>query len=273
MASSNVMPEFKNPPVSEVAISVSFTPLKNWSSSNAFSFGSMISNQYPKMELQAPLFNEEEKFGDEFWQQNHLKLEILPQNSNRFWFLAEPSNWLVQVQSDRFVLNWRRVTGNEEYPRYEAAIRGRFIEEMNRFFTYVVDNNIGEINVTQCEVTYVNDIVQGEYWENVSDAIGLFSILSDEKSGKFLKDIETISASGSYAMPDQKGRLRFGINHAIRNTDNKELIKLSLVARGRPNSSDTNAVLDWIDLGREWIVRGFEDMTTKKAHALWRKVD
>jgi uncharacterized protein (TIGR04255 family) len=273
MALNHAMPEFNKPPVSEVAISVAFTPLKNWSSSHALLFGSMINNEYPKMELQAPIISEEEKFGEEFWQQGQLRFEYMSENTNRFWFMTEPSNWLVQVQNDRFILNWRRISEGDEYPRYDAVIRGRFLKEINRFLKFILDKNIGEINVTQCEVTYVNDIVQGEYWETVSDAIDLFSILAKNESGKFLEDIETIAVTGSYAMPDEKGRLRFSINHAIRNTDKKELMKLSLIARGRPDASDIDTILNWIDLGREWIVRGFEDMTTKKAHALWRKED
>ena len=271
MANSNVMPEFKNPPVSEVALSVEFSPLENWTSSHGLSFGSIIKAEYPNIELQLPLISEIEKFGDALWQQNQMKLEVMNQNSNRFWFMTDPSNWLIQIQQDRFVVNWRKVSGEEEYPRYEKTIRSRFVLELERFLKFVEENNIGTIKVTQCEVTYVNDIPHGEYWKTITEATELFSMITKNNNANFLGALESFSMTGSYLMPNAQGRLRYSINHALRSIDKKEVLKMNLIARGRPASSDKDAIVSWVDMGREWIVKGFEDLTSKKAHALWGK--
>ena len=267
------MPTFKNPPVSEVVLSVEFSPLENWSSSYALLLGASLIKEYPKMELQQPLPSEQEKFGDEFWQPPQIRFEMLDQNNNRFWFMSEPSNWLIQVQRDRFVLNWKKVTGNEEYPRYEQSIRKRFLSELDRFFKFVEDNAIGTIKATQCEVTYVNDIPHGEYWDSIAEAAKLFTILSNNDNAKLLGEMETIAVNGSYLIPDGKGRLRFSINHALRSIDKKEVLNMSLTARGRPLSTDKESIINWIDMGREWVVKGFEDLTTKKAHDMWEKIE
>lgn len=273
MANSSAMPTFKKPPVSEVALSIEFLPLENWNPSYAFLFGTNLRTEYPKMELQPPLFSEIEKFGDEFWQQNTMRVEMVNQNSQRFWFTSESSNWLIQVQQDRFILNWKKVTGDEEYPRYEQSIRIRFLTELDRFFKFVEDNAIGTIKATQCEVTYVNDIPHGEYWDSIAEAAKLFTILSSNDSAKLLGEMETIAVTGSYLIPDDKGRLRFSINHALRSIDKKEVLKMSLTARGRPSSPDKDSIINWIDMGREWVVKGFEDLTTKKAHEMWEKIE
>jgi hypothetical protein len=48
-------------------------------------------------------------------------------------------------------------------------------------------------------------------------------------------------------------------------------VQLRLTARGLPDGQDLDGVLAWMDLGREWIVRGFADITSPSAHALWER--
>lgn len=273
MASSSAMPTFKKAPVTEVALSIEFLPLDKWDFSSALLFGKILSGEYPKIEVKQPLFSEIEKFGDEFWQQNQMKVEMMDQNAQRFWFVSDPPNWIIQVQKDRFVLNWRKITGEEEYPRYEQVIRERFTDELSRFFKFVEDQSIGKISVTQCEVTYVNDIPRVEYWNSLNEGTELFTTLSKNDGTQFLGDIESIAVTGSYLMNDNLGRLRFSINHALRNSDGQEVLKMNLIARGRPSESDKESILEWIDSGRKWIVKGFEELTTKKAHVMWKKIE
>jgi len=49
-----------------------------------------------------------------------------------------------------------------------------------------------------------------------------------------------------------------------------EAVQLRLTARGAPDTPDLDGVLAWMDVGREWIVRGFADITSPSAHALWQ---
>jgi hypothetical protein len=58
---------------------------------------------------------------------------------------------------------------------------------------------------------------------------------------------------------------------AIRRKDAKEILRVSITARGRPVSSELHDIEDWFDLGHEWIVRGFADITTGEMHKHWRK--
>jgi hypothetical protein len=44
-----------------------------------------------------------------------------------------------------------------------------------------------------------------------------------------------------------------------------------LTARGEPLTGDLDGVLDFIDLGHEWIVRAFESVTSDVMHDLWEK--
>jgi hypothetical protein len=70
-------------------------------------------------------------------------------------------------------------------------------------------------------------------------------------------------------MPNNLGRLYIEFKPAVRHDDGKRVIVLTLTARGAPASPKIVGVLDWFDLGREWIVRGFTDFTADAMHKQW----
>jgi hypothetical protein len=88
---------------------------------------------------------------------------------------------------------------------------------------------------------------------------------------KFLPSPEAGRIAFNFLMPEQQGRLRVSINQAIRHTDGVDLIVLQLTARGRPKSSEAADIVNWLNLGREWVVRGFTDLTTQSMHKLWER--
>lgn len=263
------MPEFDRPPVSEVALSVEFSPLENWRASHALLFGKLLQSDYPQMEIRPALPSEIETFGEHNWRQFSFRVEVVSPDVNRFWFLADPSNWLIQIQRNRFIINWRKVTGDEIYPRYLTALRPRFEQEWERVRNFVVEQGAGDIDVKQCEVTYVNDILRGDGWQTFPEALALITPLSGGSANQFLPPPETLTIAGSYLLPEERGRLHFSANHALRQFDKREMIQMRLTVRGRPLSSTNADVLNWMDMGREWIVRGFTDLTSSKAHAIW----
>jgi hypothetical protein len=46
---------------------------------------------------------------------------------------------------------------------------------------------------------------------------------------------------------------------------------LTLTARGAPIGAGVAGALEFLDLGRRWIVRGFADLTTERMHIAWRR--
>jgi len=271
--SGRPLPEYENPPVSEVALAIAFAPLANWRVAHGGLFWGTIQADYPVTQTQNPLPPQIERFGAAgLVQAPALAVEMVDPDTARFWYLSQTGNDLVQVQPDRFVVNWRKVTGEEVYPRYDAEMRPRLEREWNRFQQFINRQDIGPLVVQQCEVTYVNDILRGEGWESFSDAINLFSLPSGRFTEGFLEELETINIAGTFLMPEEyQGRLHFAIQKLRRSADQRELVQLRLTARGKPMSSDIDGALRWLDIGREWIVRGFTDLTSKEAHQLWRR--
>jgi uncharacterized protein (TIGR04255 family) len=266
------LPEYENPPVSEVALSVEFQPLAGWHGPHAGLYWGQINKEYPRTEVQVPLPSQIERFDQPSWQAPAIHVEMVSPDIARVWFLAEPPTWIIQVQRNRFILNWRKVKGDEIYPRYEKEVRPRFEKEWSRFQRFVAEHSLGPIDILQCEITYVNDILRGEGWNNFAESVSLLAHWIPRGTTGFLPPLETFAIAGSVRLPQDAGRLHFGTQHAIRQIDQREVVQLRLTARGLPASSADSDLLRWMDIGREWVVRAFTDITSSKAQELWKRI-
>ncbi len=267
-------PSFKNPPVIETALGVMFSELNTWELRHFGLYWQKIKSELPKSEAQPPFHAMIEPAQspplDQHPSQPQIEFSEMP--FPRCWYVSEDDSNLVQVQRDGFFYNWRKGKSATEYPRYKEHVRPGFIRQWKAFNEFLKEEGIGVPSVVQCEVSYINHIPKGEGWESAADWPSVFSVLAQPVQ-KFLPSIESGQLGFSYAMPDKSGRLRINMNHAVRSDDGKEVLVLRLTTRGRPKSSDTADILDWIDLGREWIVRGFSDFTTERMHKLWGRED
>ena len=178
-------------------------------------------------------------------------------------------NRLVQLQNTHFLHNWKKVSGEEGYPRY-ATIKNEFVALWHKFLDFIRENKLSEIKLNLWEVTYVNHICKGEGWNSFEDFHTIFPCLSGKFSDGFLPVPESVTFKAVFPFPDEKGRLYISADPAIRKSDYAEIIRLTLTARGQITSSMENA-LDCLDKGHVWIVKGFTDFTSPQSHALWQR--
>ena len=123
--------------------------------------------------------------------------------------------------------------------------------------------------MNQYELTYVNHIPVGDGWETLADIGSVFRDLTWAESHDFLPAPEGLQWQSQFRMPNTSGRLHVKINKGVRRTDSKSLLLCELTARG---IDAEKSMSEWFELGREWIVRGFTDLTTDFAHReLWRR--
>jgi hypothetical protein len=80
-----------------------------------------------------------------------------------------------------------------------------------------------------------------------------------------------------YVIPDENGaplgRLHIRTKSGFQVSGGQPIIVLELTARGQPLGEGINGVLPFLDVGREWIVRGFASITTPEMHELWERTD
>jgi hypothetical protein len=137
--------------------------------------------------------------------------------------------------------------------------------------------SIGELKADQWEVTYVNHIASGEGWRDHGELQNVLRPLSGEFSDSFLSEIEESSVSMSFVIPDARGAplgpLRATAEPAYSREDKSPMFVLRLIARGATTTSATAGLLESMDIGHEWIVRGFASMTTARMHEAWRRTN
>ncbi len=267
-APGRTLPDYERPPVVETLLGVQFAPLTQFSIPHFGLYWAKIRENYPNCQILPPLGSVIEQFGAVQFAQP--KLELIPIPEIRCWFIEKSGVMLTQIQRDRFIHNWRRVKAEDVYVHYEN-IKPKFTEEWKRFCEFLQEVGLGKPEVNQCEVTYVNHIEVGAGWKSYGELNKVIASWSGKYSGSFLPEPESVNVGARYVLPDKKGRLHIEMQPAIRQQDAREILQLNLTARGKPESSDLKHVLEWLDLGHEWIVRGFTDFTAKEMHDFWRR--
>jgi len=193
--------------------------------------------------------------------------------AGRCWFLSEDELQLIQVQPDRFVMNWRKLETDAVYPRY-TSLRERFLRELEDFLDFIKDEELGEFHPLQCEVTYVNHIFQGSGWETRADLPKVLTVWSGDTSDDSLPPIEEARLHWQYRMEEGDapvGRLHIQLQPAVRTLDRMPLLSLTLIGRGPPPPDGIPGVLAFADRAHEWIVRGFTSITTPLMHKIWER--
>ena len=154
------------------------------------------------------------------------------------------------------------------YPHYDQ-LKPKFFQEWRTFCQFLDDTRIERPHINQCEVTYVNHIDLDLGPRRYGDLQKVIACWSGKCSGNFLSDPESVNFNSRYLLPENKGRLHVTLQPAIRRRDAKEILRLNLTVRGRPDSSEIDDVAAWLDLGHHWAVRGFADITTPEMHNIW----
>ena len=268
--SSQPLPDYDFPPVIEVVCGMQFKALEGFQATTFGLLWQQFKAEYPSCEQQPLLAQVIERFGEPDVEKPPVEVpNMLP--LPRIFFVHKTPCWLVQVQSDRFLHNWRKQEEADVYPHFPEVYRG-FWSAWERFLQFCRKEDIGVPQINQLEVTYINHIVQGEGWERL-EAIGqVFPDIAWRTKRSFLPAPESAVWKTSFIMPEEIGRFHVSVRHAIRRADMKPVLLCELTARGVPNSLDDDAIRNWFQLGREWIVRGFADLTHERIQKeTWRR--
>lgn len=261
-------PDFTNPPVDETVLSVQFAPIAGFGAPHFGLYWATIRREFERFQMQPPIASVTEQFGPSPRVAPRMGIQFVTEPELRCWFLDQSGGRLLQVQRDRFIHNWRRITGNELYPRY-PSIRTTLHKEWLGFCAFLDREKLGQPQVNQCEVTYVNQIEIGNGWNGYEELSRVVASWSGARSGSFLPHPDRVNMETHYLLPNNLGRLHIAIEPVIRGRDAREVLQLTLTARGAPKSSTIDDIFAWLDLGREWVVKGFGDFTTPEMHKIW----
>lgn len=262
------VPDFASPPVVETVLSVQFEKLSAMRSVHFGLFWNSVRERFPATEDRPsinPIIETRE-----LPQTGQVHFEVQDSLSlNRLWVLNEAGTEMVQVQNDRFIKNWRQGAEKCEYPRYEPVLKPAFERDFKIFQAFIADQQLGETKIDQCEVTYVNHIVAGDGWNNWDEIESIFTFfkqLSATYPGK-AEDLRSYTRFPIYGPKGEWiGRLYVDIQPALRASDKKPMYVMNLTARGMLGKD-----YDFFDVGRQYIVKSFETLTTPQMHEIWGK--
>jgi len=258
MTNENLLPDYDEPPVIEVVCGVHFQRIDSLIAPYLGLLWEKIRKEFPLCKEVAPLAPVIERFGANDQSTAELAIpDIL--SLSRIWFESQDGNGLIQVQRDRFLHNWKKEHDKDEYPHFDFVIKN-FRTNFETFKAFIKENNLGSIQLLQCELTYVNHIPQGEAWTKLSD------------TQRFLPTLEACNWQTSFVLPEREGRLRTSIRLGKRRSDNHPIILFELTARGIGTDKNDSGIWPWFDLAHKWIVEGFTDLTSKEVQQnVWRR--
>jgi uncharacterized protein (TIGR04255 family) len=258
---NKTLPEYDNPPLTEVVCGVTFKSLDNFIATHLGILWSLYQPDFPGVEEVAPLASPIEIIDGQQLETQMEFTDIPP--LPRQMFISQDGGSIIQVQRDRFIFNWRKLDLADDYPRYENVF-GAFENKLAKFEEFI--KNIGmEVLPIQYELSYVNQIAEGALWKNIGDLSRIFPHLQSKiENGLILSEPETINSRISFLLPNKMGRLHITIRTgARRKFDSKKLVIFELTARGF-NHKSMSEIRKWFDIAREWIVQGFTDLTAEK---------
>jgi uncharacterized protein (TIGR04255 family) len=267
---SNLLVDFENPPVVEVVCSVIFKPLTAFLTPHIGLLWEKYKSDYPDCREFAPLDQGIDMFAD-FPPQIKIEIANVPPLP-RVWFMQRQGSGIVQVQRDRFLYNWKKVSEHDEYPRYhqvKLAFAGRFSD----FRNFVTQNELGTVDPLQFEMTYINHLFQGEGWQSLEDIGKVFPDFMFRTPGeRFLPVPFGVNWHTSFLLPERNGRLHVMIRYAKLRETGRPLLILELTVRGITGEGSLDSMNSWFDTAREWIVRGFADLTGKEIQRdVWKR--
>lgn len=265
-----MLPEFDTPPVVEVVLGVAFEPSYALSNIELVElWRDLFKDDFPYVAERPPYDAPKETFKVQI-PKAELVTHIGPPPI-RLWLTSSSRTALIQIQHDWFARNWRKVEVDGIYPRYEDHIRPAFIDDFSIFQDHV--RQLGHnLEFIQCEVTYINHIKTNSFWQSYEDLPRVFEIYAGMPFEAAPFESLGFRGSSLIHLPSRTeplGRLHIQIDSAVDNA-NRPMVVLNLTARGVPlDGYDLDAVVRFLDIGREVIVKTFVQITTEEIQREW----
>ncbi|MEG4582983.1 TIGR04255 family protein [Microcoleus sp. MON1_C5] len=262
------LPSYDQPPVSEVVCSVLFDSIEALLSPHIGLLWQRFQPDYPFCDDVAPLPSKVEVFNNPIIEPQLELSNIFP--LPRVWFISSDETRVIQIQRDRLIHNWRKISLNSEYPRYGSLIKA-FQDHLNCFNSFIEEADLGKLQIHQYELTYVNQISQGEAWETLEDIGKIFPDFKWQTGlDRFLPKPQSIDWDTTFDLPEEFGRLRISIRNVVFN--NHPTLLFELTVRGIGNYNSLDSMQSWFDVAHEWIVQTFADLTDEKIQTtVWKR--
>lgn len=188
----------------------------------------------------------------------------------RVWYVHRDKQQLLQLQVDRFYMNWRRVQTATPYPRF-TTLAPLFRRYYDKFSALLNEEGLGALNVEHTELTYVNQIDEGECWRGVQEIGKVFPDLAWRNHARPQGEPEGFAWTSKFA--SEFVELNASIKtQSVSGGLRRFILELRATSRNKPASLDD--FLAWYPIANEIIVSTFVDLTSKALQTnVWKRTD
>jgi uncharacterized protein (TIGR04255 family) len=209
-----------------------------------------------------------ELFGEQQpWISMGMAFQIAVPKPPRVQITNSAGDRMIQVQSNRFHYNWQKRDLN--YPSYKT-VKSEFDASFSRFKQFAKEAEIGDVLPNQWELTYVDQIPQGDLWKSPSDWHTVLPGLFSEKTKLGQTQFEGVNGEWHYIIEPQRGRVHIAIHLArVANPSLTEVIHMQTTARGPVRQEIGWDVDSGLELGHDAVLTTFREISSPEALQAW----
>lgn len=252
---------FSSPPVAEVALAIHFEEVQERSTGHFGAFWYLhLRDHYPVVADQPLAPSQLDSFDDGLSEPATPGIFFAPVSAgSRMWFLTPDQTIIVQLQRDRIVLNWRKLS-EDVYPQY-PKLRGELDRILRLLEAYGAEFQLWPLRVRQTEVTYINQIEREALPKEGLLASAPMNWPEWFGTPETLQLQQTFTSTGVDGSPS---RLYVTVASADRTH-----IQLNLTCKSRPYSGEMAHALRLLDSGHDRVVHAFKAATSPELRTLW----
>ena len=244
---------FDNPPISEVVIATYFNPpLVEFQSQHVGVFWEKIKDEFPAVQQQFPLVA------------GSLVAPNEPFPMPRYWFVTEDDVYVMQIEKEAFLFNWRR-RDNRRYPGFNGEVKLAFDRLYGKFEAFLRQEvGIQEVSIDLCELSYVDTIEQCDYWRGPIDTQYVFPCFSNLLSSIDAVSDLTFDCSYGYLVGEDLTISVRMQTMADTQQSNQSVLALEMKANTRFGGVHKTETDDWFQYAHDAILKYFVEMTNEE---------
>ena len=164
----------EEPPIKEVVCGVIFKSVAGLDPVTLGAYWAVRKDEYPRREFKGPIAPPS-PIGLEF----SIGPDVGP---IRTWLISKNDVFIVQVQHDRFYLNWR--ARQDEYPRFndrdgKAGLLTKFLAEERAFETFCASELGVKVELQGIELSKIDHFERGRHWKDPRDLAKLIPMIGE----------------------------------------------------------------------------------------------
>jgi uncharacterized protein (TIGR04255 family) len=266
MASKN--PEWTRPPVVEVVVAVQFEQLPKLSNGHLGWFWGEMHEDFPFSDDVPPIPPVLESFsGDSPFGFASINLRRAGGDA-RLRMTSANNTKMIQVQNGWIVANWTKQPA-QDYPGF-TGVKQLFDSALSRFARFLKERDLGTLQPTLWEITYVDHIPRGTVWDQPEDLARVFPGLFGGAQVPGVRS-EAVDATWTWVQSNPPGRLRLSVQSARTSAESQnETLIVRSVARGQVQPSEPRSLDQALNTGRSIVVDAFMSVTSDEAKRYWQ---